>query len=305
MPEDIYDIFTENPQAPRVPPSEPAPPPYDPEAYKARKEQERKETYEKLDTTSDKLRHNPELFQTFLDVQARFNRYSVNNCVLITAQRPDATKIADYDTWQKSGAHVNKGEKAFVILEPHGTYEREDGTKATNYAPKKVFDISQTDAEPQPQPTVTREERALLKALITDAPCEFVVSDNMPENYSALYKPEEKTIHIRSGMDAPAIFRALAQELAHAHMDRGAYNRSECALVANYTSYILCKRNDVPTDAFLFDKTPERYKNMEVREFRQELNRIRDIANTISATMNRELQAHQKQQAPRSNGEAR
>ena len=63
MPENIYDIFTENPQAPRVPPSKPSPPPYDPEAYKARKEQERKETYEKLDTTSDKLRHNPELFQ--------------------------------------------------------------------------------------------------------------------------------------------------------------------------------------------------------------------------------------------------
>ena len=305
MNENIYDIFTENQQAPRVAPSEPAPPPYDPEAYKAKKEQERKEAYEKLDGTSDKMRFNGELFQTFLDVQARFNRYSVNNCILITAQRPDATKLADFPTWQKEGVHVNKGEKSLVILEPHGTYERRDGTKATNYAPKKVFDISQTDAEPQPKPTVTREQRALLKALITDATCDFVVSDNMPENYSALYKPEEKTIHIRSGMDAPAIFCALAQELAHANMDRGAYNRSECALVANYTAYILCKRNGVPTDAFLFEKTPERYKKMEVREFRQELNRIRDIANTISANMNRALEAHQKQQAPRSAGEAR
>lgn len=305
MNENIYDIFTEEQQPPRIAPSEPAPPPYDPEAYKARKEQERKDAYEKLDATSDKMRFNGELFQTFLNVQARFNRYSVNNCILITAQRPNATKLADFPTWQKEGAHVNKGEKSFVILEPNGTYERQDGTKATNYAPKKVFDISQTDAELQPKPTVTREQRTLLKALITNAPCEFKVSEDMPENYSALYKPEEKTVYIRGGMDAPSIFRALSQELAHAYMNRGAYNRSECALVATFTSYILCKRNGVPTDAFQFENTPERYKKMEVREFRQELNRIRDIANTISANMNRALEVQQKQHAARSAGEAR
>lgn len=309
MTDNLYDIFSENAPAPKLEPTPPAPPPYDPEEYKARKEQERQETYEMLDGTTDKLRYNGELFQTYLDVQARFNRYSVNNCILITAQRPDATKLADYDTWKDGGAQVGKGEKALVILEPHGTYERQDGTKATNYAPKKVFDISQTNAEPEPAPTVTREERALLKALITNAPCEFAVSDDMPENYSALYRPETKTIVIRAGMDAPAIFRSLASELAHANMDRGAYNRSECALVANYTSYILCKRYGVPTDSFRFDATPERFKKMEVREFRQELGRIRDVANTISANMTRALEPQQKEQpqtrAPRSAGEAR
>lgn len=305
MPENFDDIFTETHQAPRVAPSPPAPPPFDPEAYKARKEQERRETYEKLDTTTDKLRYNGEMLQTYLDVQARFSRYSVNNAILITAQRPGATKIADFDAWQKEGVQVNKGEKALVILEPHGTYERQDGTKATNYAPKKVFDISQTNAEPKAAPTPVREERALIKALIAGAPCEFQVSDNMPENYNALYKPEEKTVFIRAGMDGPSIFRSLSQELAHAYMDRGAYSRSDCALVATFTSYILCKRNGVPTDYFQFDKTPERYKQMEIREFRHELGRIRDIANTISANMTRALETRQKEQAPRSAGEAR
>ena len=54
-----------------------------------------------------------------------------------------------------------------------------------------------------------------------------------------------------------------------------------------------------------FENTPERYKKMEVRELRQELNRIRDIANTISANMNRALEVQQKQHAARSAGEAR
>ena len=305
MNENYDDIFTASQSAPTVSPSPPAPPPFDPEAYKARKEQERKETYDKLNSCTDKLRYDGELLQTYLDVQARFNRYSVNNAILITAQRPDATRLADYDTWQKEGVQVNKGEKAITILEPHGTYERADGTKATNYAPKKVFDISQTNAEPKAPSTVTREERTLLKALITNAPCEFEVSEDMPENYNALYRPETKTIVIRSGMDAPSIFRALSQELAYANMDNGAYRRDECALSAYYTSYILCKRNGVPTDTFLFDHTPERYKNMEPRELRQELNRIRDISNTISANMNRVLEEHKKEHVPRSHDEAR
>ena len=58
-------------------------------------------------------------------------------------------------------------------------------------------------------------------------------------------------------------------------------------------------------DYFQFDKTPERYKQMEIREFRHELGRIRDIANTISANMTRALDTRQKEQAPRSAGEAR
>ena len=156
MNENIYDIFDESTSAPKEEPEVNESSSYDPETYKERKEQERKETYEKLDSTSDKMRFNGELFQTYLDVQARFNRYSVNNCILITAQRPDATKLADFPTWQKAGVSVKTGEKSLVILEPRGTYERKDGTKATNYAPKKVFDISQTDAERKPQPTVTR-----------------------------------------------------------------------------------------------------------------------------------------------------
>lgn len=36
-------------------------------------------------------------FQPYLDVQARFDRYSVSNAVLIAAQCPEATRLADFD----------------------------------------------------------------------------------------------------------------------------------------------------------------------------------------------------------------
>ena len=40
-----------------------------------------------------------ETFQQFLDVQARFHKYSWHNTLLICMQRPDATQVAGYRTW--------------------------------------------------------------------------------------------------------------------------------------------------------------------------------------------------------------
>ena len=45
----------------------------------------------------------------FLRVAARFHSYSANNVWLILAQRPDATRVAGYRTWQRLGRQVNRG----------------------------------------------------------------------------------------------------------------------------------------------------------------------------------------------------
>lgn len=94
-----------------------------------------------------------------------------------------------------------------------------------------------------------------------------------------------KVILIRQGMDAPDIFRALSQELAHAHMDRGEYNRADCAFTAYCVSYMLCKRNSIAVDTFRFDRLPEAFKEMDAQGIRAELGKIRDVANEISRDM--------------------
>ena len=45
--------------------------------------------------------------------------------------------------------------------------------------------------------------RVLLKALINNAPCKISISEDLPENVGAVYKPEDKVILVRQGMDAP------------------------------------------------------------------------------------------------------
>ena len=45
----------------------------------------------------------------FLTVASRFHSYSANNVWLIMAQRPDATRVAGYRTWQRLGRQVTRG----------------------------------------------------------------------------------------------------------------------------------------------------------------------------------------------------
>ena len=66
------------------------------------------------------------------------------------------------------------------ILEPGKPYTKEDGTTGTSFNVKRVFDISQTNSTEKVTPTVTRDERLLLKALITHAPCQLKIRNNIP-----------------------------------------------------------------------------------------------------------------------------
>jgi hypothetical protein len=48
---------------------------------------------------------------TYLRTMAKFHRYSWHNQMLIAIQKPEATKVAGFRTWQKMSRFVQKGEK--------------------------------------------------------------------------------------------------------------------------------------------------------------------------------------------------
>ena len=52
----------------------------------------------------------------FLKVAANFHKYSMNNWCLIFSQKPEATRVAGYKTWQKLGRQVQAGSKGIKIL---------------------------------------------------------------------------------------------------------------------------------------------------------------------------------------------
>ena len=99
---------------------------------------------------------------TFLRTVARFHEYSFRNIMLILSQRPDATRVAGYKTWQALGRQVCKGEKGITIIAPMLLRNGDDGQdtdetdqrdadRSLRFRAAYVFDIAQTDGEPLPE----------------------------------------------------------------------------------------------------------------------------------------------------------
>jgi hypothetical protein len=61
---------------------------------------------------------NSAALTAYLNVTARFHKYSWTNCLLIAMQRPDTTHVAGFRAWLGFGRHVRKGEKGIAILAP-------------------------------------------------------------------------------------------------------------------------------------------------------------------------------------------
>jgi len=91
-----------------------------------------------------------EQLKKYLAMIARFHRYSCGNIILISLQRPDATRVAGFKAWQRLGRSVKSGEKAIRILSPVVIRNRDDAEeeKLVTFKSACVFDISQTNGKP-------------------------------------------------------------------------------------------------------------------------------------------------------------
>lgn len=274
--------------------------PFDKEAWAQKKQEQRETVYAMIDETAESVAKDGAKFQSYLDVQSRFDRYSVSNALLILAQRPYATRIADFDTWKEQGAFIRKKESGFYILEPGEEYQREDGTTGISYNPKKMFDIAQTGNSRKRETPTYPDDRTRIKALMDHAPVPIHIAETLQEGTNAMYLPDTREIEIRRGMDASDIFRALAQELAHAEMDKGdgSYDRSEHSFRAYCVSYMLCRQYGVDTGSYRFDRAPQMLEGMEPQEIRAELSVIKETTGEISGHMNRMLAQQRQQKHP-------
>jgi hypothetical protein len=59
-----------------------------------------------------------ETYRAWLRTLSRFYSYSFNNWHLIYTQRPDATRVAGFQTWKSLGRFVKKGERGICIFAP-------------------------------------------------------------------------------------------------------------------------------------------------------------------------------------------
>lgn len=264
--------------------------PFDKDEWAEMKKVEREFAFSIIDDTLDDIKSSPEDYRCFLDVMSNFERYSTGNILLITSQMPDATRLLDSKAISKTEGYVKKGEKGIVLLEPGEEYTRDDGSTGVNFKTKKVFDISQTTIKDMGRAEVKYDNRILLKALINDAPCKFELVDRVEDDRNAFYNPKENTIYIKENMRAGDIFRAVTQELAHAHLDTGDISRQENAFKAYSVAYVLCNKFGIATETFSFNKLPENFKDYETKDMRKEMNMIKTVVNDITNDMSKVLE---------------
>jgi hypothetical protein len=169
-------------------------------------------------------------WRRFLDLSHRLHTYSTNNLLLILAQRPTATRVAGYRTWQSRGYQVRRGEKGIAVLAPVISRSAPDdddepqtpGTVRVlrGFRVVHVFDISQCDGPPWPDvaPVLLRGQAPDglwdgLAAQVEGAgftlgrgPCGDA---NGRTNFIA------RTVRVRDDVEPAQAVRTLAHELAH------------------------------------------------------------------------------------------
>lgn len=270
--------------------------PYSKDDWIRQKNENRALAYEMLETATEEL-NNPDTVMAYLDIQSKFDRYSVSNALLVAYQNPEATRLCDSKTWQKNHVFINKGETGIIILEPGKEYTREDGKTVTPYNAKKVFDISQTNARPRQNRTKTPDVRVVVKAMITTSPVPVKISNELPEGINAHYQPEAKMIFIRQGLEGCDIVRALSKEIAFARLDNGDFNRENLEFKAQAISYIATSRAGFEPEPIT--SLSDKFSNLDAKEKRAELSQARDHANTIANTVRKALEPKNKEHGDR------
>ena len=273
----IYDVFSGGNK------------PYDKEQWAAQKQAERKEAYELIDSTCSEMAAGGDSFRQYLDVQGRFDRYSVNNAILVSAQMPEAAQLKDKASWKQSRVYVNKDAQKVIILEPSKEYTRDDGTKAVSYNAKAVYDISETSAKDRQEAAEPKSMRELVSAMIDASPVPFQPVDDL--ELPAFYDSEQQTIFIRTGLNEEQLFVSMSKEVAAAVYDfKHNENRDASDFKAYCVAYMVSSRYGVNTRGFNFDRLPKEYAEMDNQAFKGELGSMRDVLGEVQSEMYKSME---------------
>ena len=239
--------------------------------WKVKKQEEKKETYELLDNATDEVKNDINKLRTYLDIQSKFDRYSVGNCLLIMKQQPTARLIKELNDWKKiPNVFIKKNPLYIKILEPNGEYQKQDGSIGTSYNVKKLLDISQTNVKDNNN--IKYDDRELLKSILKSSD----VNMKVVEELSGLSKfdKEQNVIFIKRGANGDALFQSLIYEIAkskNSPTDNKVLDDLKCLGI----SYMICKRYNIDISNYSFPNNTYDLKNMDLLDVRNYLDDMR------------------------------
>src|SRR5688572_1384818 len=213
-------------------------------------------------------------WQRWLQVQARFPRYSFRNTLLILRQRPDATAVMGYRAWQALGHQVRKGETSIKILAPctYKTKRSDDDDHDDGQPGRKVlrgfrlahvFDISSTEGDtvrPPAGPALLEGEAPaglwdMLAAQIQAEGFTLALGE-IPSGANGTTNFATRTVTVADHLSPAQATKTLAHELAHACLHTGAEYAMGCRgraeVEAESVAFVICQAAGLRTEAYSF-----------------------------------------------------
>lgn len=204
-----------------------------------------------------------------LETASRFHSYSFGNLVLIAMQRPEATRVAGFNTWKSLGRFVRKGERGIRILAPMVRKVVDDAgdeeRRVVGFRSVAVFDVSQTDGAElasAPMP-VLLEGEAPAGALETIVERIREAGYTFSRTVSPLQPAANgvtdflaKTVSVRPELSPAQALKTSIHELAHVLLehdkvaDRGC--RGLLEVEAESVAYIVCRTLGVDAGDYSF-----------------------------------------------------
>jgi antirestriction protein ArdC len=193
-----------------------------------------------------------EALTSYLKAIARFHRYSLHNVMLIASQKPTASYVAGFRTWNELGRFVKKGEKGILILAPivrrkseNEEDQKESSTSVAGFRAAYVFDVSQTDGKELPHiGTVQGDPSRCGEQLRSFASAQSISLDYSMEIAPARGMSSGGKITLLPGQSPAEEFSTLAHELAHELLHRGdrrsATSRRIRETEAEATAFVVC-----------------------------------------------------------------
>ena len=259
-----------------------------------------------------------ERFKEYLRTMSKFYNYSFNNTLLIAMQKPEATYVAGYTSWQRNfDRQVMKGEKGIKILAPAPYKTQEEREKIDPVTQKpvigadgkavtetvevlrpafkvvSVFDVSQTDGKELPDIIVdelkgtVENYEAFFDALKQESPVPISFED-IPGGAKGFFSPVESRIAIQEGMSEIQTVKTAIHEIAHAKLhavkpDEKAApedkkDRHTKEVEAESVAYTVCQRYGIETSDYSFGYIAGWSSGKETKELKSSLDTIRKTA---------------------------
>jgi DNA primase len=209
---------------------------------------------------------------------AKFHSYSFRNTVLIQMQAPDATRVGGYNTWKAVGRQVSKGEKGIAILAPvvrkvevdaeaqDTSTQTEERRRIVAFTQAYVFDISQTQGEPLPEPprpTLLQGQapEGLWDQLATQVhAARFELQRGPCGTANGITNYETRTVTVRDDVDDLQATKTLLHELSHALLHDPSFFtdpttalcRGDAEVEAESVAYLVAAAQGMSTDDYSF-----------------------------------------------------